>query len=121
MISDSRLMKLSLAVSVIGIVVLFFIVQLTEPLVVKITEINEAMNGQNIITNGTVSSFFTKDGNVFFTLSDNGEIKVVMFKRDAEKIENSYELKNGDKIRVSGKVSIYSDELEIIAERIEKY
>lgn len=118
MISDSHLMKLSFAVAVLGVVVLFFIVQLTEPLAVRIVEINEAMSGQSVITNGTISSFSTKDGNVFLTLSDEKEIKVVMFKKDAER-NNIYQLKDGDQIRVNGKVSVYRDELEIVAEQIE--
>jgi len=120
MISDSQLMKLSLAIAVIGIIILFFIVQLTELLVVRITEINEAMSGQNIITEGKVSSFSTKEGHIFLTLSDEREIKIVMFKDRAEENEIAYELKNDDKIRVEGKVSIYRDELEVIAEKIER-
>jgi exonuclease VII large subunit len=118
MISDSQLIRLSFAIAVAGVVVLFFVVQLTEPLAVRIVEINEAMSGQSVITNGTVSSLSIKDGNIFFTLSDEEAIKVVIFKKDAEKNE-AYQLENGDKIRVEGKVSIYRDELEIVVEKIE--
>ncbi len=119
MISDSQLMKLSFAIAVIGVLSLFVIVQLIEPLSVRIGEINEGMSGQLIMTEGTVSSLSTVNGNVFLTLSDNGEIKVVIFSKDAGK-NNAYELKNNDKIRIEGRVSIYENELEIIAEKIEK-
>ena len=119
MISDSQLMKLSFAITVIGIVSLFLIVQLIEPLFVRIGDINEAMSGQLIMTEGKISSFNTNDGHIFLTLSDkSGEIKVVMFKNQVT--DSNYELKNSDEIRVEGSVSIYENELEIIAEKIEK-
>ena len=98
---------------------MFVIVQLIETLFVRIGDINEAMSGQIIITEGMVTSLSTKDGNVFLTLSGNGTIDVVIFSKDAGK-NNAYKLKINDKIRIGGRVSIYENELEIIAEKIEK-
>jgi RecJ-like exonuclease len=119
MISDSQLMKLSFAITVIGVVSLFFIVQLIEPLFVRIGDINEAMSGQLIVTEGSISAISTTDGIVFLTLSGNGTIDVVVFSKDAEK-NNAYELKIDDTVRIEGRVSIYENKLEIIGEKIEK-
>ena len=119
MISDSQLMKLSFAVAVIGVVSLFALVQIIEPLNVRLADINEAMNGQMITTEGTISSISTTKGIVLLTLYDSNEIKVVIFSKEAEK-NNAYELKLNDRVRVEGKISIYENELEIIAEKIGK-
>ena len=116
MISDKSLAWICLGITVVGIVILFFIVQLIEPLTIEPGEINRGMDGQAVVTEGSISSFTEKDGNVFITLND--ELKVVMFKSDAED-SIVYDLKNDDRIRVEGRVSIYRDELEVIAEKIE--
>ena len=116
MISDKSLAWVCLGITVVGIVSLFFIVQLIEPLTIGAGEISRELDGQAVVTEGIISSFNEKDGNVFLTLND--ELKVVMFKSQAED-SIVYELEGHEKISVTGKVSIYRDELEVIAEKIE--
>lgn len=120
MISDAQLMRVSLIISVIGIIALFLIVQFIEPAKVRVSEIDDSMNGQIIATEGMIKEMTKMGGNFFITLYDEKDIAVVMFKIQAEKNDFVYQMKNGDWIRVEGKVAIYRGDLEIIAENIKK-
>ena len=109
--NDSLIMKISLLMAVLGTVALFFIVQVVEPCKISPDEITEALDGQYVKTSGVVSSFYENQGNLFFYLDG---IKVVFFQ------VGNYSIKDGDHVSVTGKVSIYRDKLEIIADEMEK-
>ncbi|MCX6819278.1 MAG: OB-fold nucleic acid binding domain-containing protein [Candidatus Aenigmarchaeota archaeon] len=111
-------MKLCLAMSVIGVIALFILVQFIEPKELSISDISQSHVGQEVVTQGRISSYAIDDGNIFISLSEaNNSIQVVMFQKDA-KLEA--ELKKGDKIKVTGKVAFYKNDLEIIASSVEK-
>ncbi len=121
MLSDPQLMKLCLAMSVIGVIALFFIVQFIEPKELSILDISQSYVGREVITNGNISSYAVNSGNIFIELTDlnsNEAINVVVFEKDANTLNT--ELKKGDKIKVTGKVAFYKNELEIIASSVEK-
>ena len=98
---------------------LFIFVQFTEPLKIDVSRIDDSMLGQNVELSGQIESFSAKDGNVFFTLNDEtGKIKVVMFESGAKRDAGVYALTDGSNISVTGKISLYKSELEIIADVI---
>lgn len=105
------LAHISLALSLTGIIALFFVVQMLEP--TKITALNESHIGKIVSINGTIKSLAIKDGNFFITLDDG--TRVVAF-RNAKMDE----VKRGDKVLVIGKAQLYRNEPEIIAEEIRK-
>lgn len=116
MISDKTLMKLSLAMSVIGIIALFFITQMIEPLETHIDDISDAMAGRNIVVHGTVDSLAENNGNVFIELRNNSKISVVLFEKDAGNVKN---LGVGMNVTVIGKLSVYKGSLEIVVGSVE--
>ena len=116
---DEMLMKLSLIISIIGVIALFIFVQFTEPIKVSVSRIDDSMLGQNIEVTGQIESFSAKDGNIFFILNDNtGKIKVVMFERDARRTDGAYILAEQSNVSVIGKISLYKSEFEVIASTI---
>ena len=113
---DKTLMKISLIISVVGLVALFVFVQFTEPSKVSISQISDSMLGQNVEVSGLIESFTTKNNNVFFTLDDGtGNISIVMFESIARKNPEVYALKDQIRVSVTGKISLYKSELELIA------
>ncbi len=111
---DETLLKLSIFASVIGILLIVFITQTMEVKAVKISDIKKSMSGDKIITYGYVNSVYEKSGNMFINIADNAsEILVVAFK-------NHFNIKKGDYIKVKGKVNIYKNRLEIIADSINR-
>lgn len=111
-------MLLSLAMAVAGLVALFIITLSIEPREITVSEISSELSGQVVVASGTISSYFSKEGNVFITLEDGASIKVVMFSRDAQKQPWVYDLRKGDSISVQGRVQLYKNELEIVAESV---
>lgn len=101
----------------IGIIVLFVFMNLTQNTI----SIAEASNflGQKVSVKGTVENYrVSKDGHAFFAVSDmSGSIKAVVFRNS--NIEAVYNLKEGQKITLTGKVQEYKDELEIIGSKID--
>lgn len=116
---DKALMKISLIISLIGVVALFLFVQFVEPAKTAVSRIDDSMLGQNVELSGRIESFSAKDGNIFFILNDNtGKIKVVMFERDARRTTDVYALADQMNVSVTGKISLYRSEFEIIASTI---
>ncbi len=119
MISDKKLMQLSLATAVIGIIALYVLVSVVQPKAAAIAGLKD-MAGQNVLVSGVVTGYMESKGTVFITLENNSSIKVVMFANDAEKYPDVYKIKEGDNATVKGKVQYYKNELEIIAKHISR-
>lgn len=114
--NDKDLMKLSFAIAVLGIIALFLVTEQLEPIAVPVELIDSSYVGKNVVVNSTIKSLTIKDDNIFITLNEG--MRVVVFKNKA--LDDNYNLKAGNKISVVGKVQLYKNELEIIAEKITK-
>lgn len=121
MISDSRLRKISLAIALIGIALIFATASLSEPQRIAIADITDRDSGRIVSITGTISSYNTKDGHVFLTVTDGTwNMTVVMFERTARSYPDVYQLKKYDNVTVKGQINIYKSELEIIANTVAK-
>ena len=110
-----NMLKISIIVAIIGIISIYFITNYLENKI-DISQANEHF-GEKVTVKGNVGQLFRKNGNTFFRLYDfSGDIKVVAFKKS--KIPEAEQLKQGDIVSVTGKVSKYKNELEIIADKI---
>lgn len=111
------ILKISIAIAIIGIIALFFITQYNTENTAKISDLKI---GQIERITGMVTSVYnSKDANVFLKVADNtGEISVVVFK--SSNIDEAYEMEIGDQVSVLGRVEEYKKELEIIAKEIKK-
>lgn len=121
MISDTKLKKISLAVAIIGVGMIYAVTLLIGHQEMQIRAITEDDVGRRVAVNGTVETYRSSEGNVFIKLNDGtGNITVVMFERTARNQQDIYNLKKGDKITVEGQVNVYKNELEIISNSITK-
>ena len=119
MITDEKLVKISLVLAVIGIVAIYLSVTLLGPERLEIGSIGEKDSGRQVSINGTVNSISISNGNIFIGLEDpTGNITVVMFERTARG-QKVYGLQENDSVIVDGQVGICKSELEIIASKIE--
>ncbi|MBI3190872.1 exodeoxyribonuclease VII large subunit [archaeon] len=75
-------------------------------------EIRDDMIGKAVTLSGTVYSISEKNGNIFLNLYDGtGNIDVVAFR-------TSVSVTKGQNVTVSGKVAVYNNKLEVIANEI---
>ena len=106
------IIRLSLISSVIGLIVLYFLLSNMTPEKVEIKSIGKNFIGKNVATVGFVKNLKESGENRFFELTDNkSSISVVEFNY------NEY-LENGEKILLYGHVDVYKNSLEIIANKI---
>ncbi len=119
MIPDSQLFRISIAVAVIGTVALFFAVEFVlKPENVPIARIDRSFLGKEVAVTANVSGYAEKDGVIFLTLEEgNAAIKSVMFRRAGTAVNG---IIDGDAVAVTGKVSDYMGELEIIIKDIRR-
>ncbi len=118
MISDKKLMRLSLLIALVGILMIFLAGQLAVQSI-PISRIKAGDTGKQVLLSGTVSEYRNSNGNIFFELSDGtGSITVVMFERTAR--NKVLEFQDGQNVTVQGQVNLYKNELEIIANSITK-
>ena len=120
MIDDENLKKICLILTIIGLIVLFFVVNNIKPLQVNISQIDESKIGNYIMVTGKIiTKPVWKNDNLFFTIKDeSGKIKIVMFSQDTRKYPELNIAKN-DEVLVEGRVNEYKGELEIVAKKIE--
>lgn len=109
---DSSLLKLSLVCSLIGLMLLLVLSEFIEPGAVSISEAKSAI-GAHVYIEGSVVEATYKDEVTFFTVSDGlDEIDIVIF----EKMDEV--LSEGDLIGVTGEISLYKGEEEVIVDEI---
>ena len=106
--------------SVLSLIAAYLYVISVLPGSVLISDITSEMTGRKIEVTGNVSEITEKDGNTFFTLSDDsGEIKAVLWNSVNLGKESLLEnVKKGGTFSVSGEVQVYRGQLEIIVSGI---
>lgn len=107
---DGRVLAVSLGVSTAGLILLILMVLTKPPL--PISTITPEDIGSRVHVTGTIKDLYRNpDGHVFFILSGEEDIKVVVFKDLAAKNDCFY---SGKKIILRGSVEEYMGELEVI-------
>ncbi|MFC2143334.1 exodeoxyribonuclease VII large subunit [Candidatus Aenigmatarchaeota archaeon] len=121
MLSDSAIAKICLLIVVIGIIILYFLTQIIEPVEMSVTEITRDHVGQKVAVSGYVVALNENDGHYFFMLIEEPErsygIQAVLFNNKANTI-NTALLGNGEFITVHGEVALYQNNIEIIVEDV---
>ena len=116
-VKKSNLLKISIFISIIGIISVFMVKGYATDLDIPISEAENYM-GRSIRLSGSISDIFiTETGHGFIDLyDDTGHIKVVVFKSSGLNIIHA--LKRDDTVSILGKIAEYEGELEIIAKDI---
>lgn len=114
---NSFILKISLSVAMLGIIGLYVFTSISEN-TMEVAKIQDFL-GERVSVEGTVEKYYTsKDGHVFFDIYDfSGSVSAVAFRNS--NIEEAYKIKDGDQIKITGKVQEYKNELEIIISQID--
>lgn len=108
-----NLFKISLGISLIGILLLLFLSSVLEPKLINIKQINEEMLNRKVKTQGEIFNIKSYEDSEFQIISirDNtGKIEVT--------IDKILTLANNQRVIVIGSVQEYKQYLQIKAERI---
>ena len=98
---------LTLLLSIIGVIILYIISILNQPILIDPTNISE-YEGKTISLQATVTDYYTnKYENQIINIQHNNT-KITLY------VETPIEINNGDKIQVTGKVVQYKNNWEII-------
>ena len=110
---DSTLLKISLCCSLLGILIILFIVENLEIPESNIGNITQEDWEKTVAVSGEIKYITETPGLLIITLGDNtGNITVIAFK------EENVSLEKGQIITIEGQVIEYKDQLEIQAELI---
>lgn len=116
MISSNSFAALALAISFAGVVGLFAVSLLTEPIHSKICELEGLLN-QRVRVEAIVKSAFVAKNTLFISLNDGNAIRAIVFSPSREQREIA---RKENEVIVIGKVAEYKGELEIIAETLRR-
>ena len=112
--NEKTFLRIAIFTSLIGILILLFIVERTELPLSKISEITSLQIDKEVRIQGLVSSVKSTQSTTMMTVSDvTSSIKVVIFSQDIQ-------ISTGDFVEVVGKVGEYQGKLEILASEIKK-
>lgn len=119
-LNEKQLIKISLAVSIFGLFLLYVISVNNVPTKISIDEITKELSGEEIEVCGTVTSAFSSEkGTTFLKIKDGKEIDVVFFDYTAQGL-NTYSIEKGNNICVEGTVTIYKQKVEIVGKGFER-
>ncbi|MBU0898998.1 MAG: exodeoxyribonuclease VII large subunit [Nanoarchaeota archaeon] len=111
---EQQLIRFSLIGAILGIIALYFVSQFAVSATVNIGEISNNFLGTSVTVSGEINNLYKhKDGHLFFNLADEtGEIKTVIWDDVVKQLE--IDLKNGDKLKITGEITTYKGDLELI-------
>lgn len=115
LLDDFLIRRTALLFSVIGIISVFVICQISEPKEIKISEIGSKHISSKVSTKGIVSWSRISKGVLIFQLQDNAKISCVIFSPTIEQLST---VRKGHVLNVEGKVQLYKNSFEIIAEKV---
>ena len=117
MITDDRLRKLCALLAIVGVAGIVIISSLPGE-ILAVREITRSRIGQIVTVSGAASAASLRNGTLFITLADDtGSIAVVMFERTSRGQALST-IGIGSNLTVTGKITLYRGELEVVADRI---
>ncbi|MFB6115291.1 MAG: exodeoxyribonuclease VII large subunit [Candidatus Nanohalobium sp.] len=103
---------LALIFSLIGLVLMYQAAGL-EPRTVEINQVDRSMIGEKVTIHGTVENLSTNSNTLFFKLTaNNTSITAISFRE-------TLFIREGSKIKASGKITLYQGELEIVVNKAE--
>jgi DNA/RNA endonuclease YhcR with UshA esterase domain len=109
-VNEKTLLRIALAVSVLGIVALFLLSQQISVDDAMINRLDELVD-ESVVVTGMVVGVNQMNSTTFIMLEKNEMTSVVVFGKTPL-------LEIGDLIQVRGRVAVYEDETEIIGEEI---
>ena len=109
---ETTLLKIALICSLVGLVILYFISAKIEIKDYKPSKMNENV-GDDVKLNGVITKISDKGNGAFIEVKQEYPVSVVLFTEN-----NNFNLKNGDKVEIIGKVHEYNNKNEIIAQKI---
>src|SRR3989344_5825245 len=97
---EKTLLNISLICSLAGLIILYYILSTAE--IPASNDINETQIDKKVSLTGEISNVQKRDNLVFFELKYDKRIPVVAF-------DNETELRDGQKVRIIGKVTEYDN------------
>lgn len=106
--------KLALITSLIGVAALLFLSQQLEPKLVKISDINENLLGDNVRVRGNITEIKENGGILMYSLQDNNlSITIIVYNNKQE-----VPIEKEKRVEVSGRVKEFLNKIEIEADTI---
>tara|TARA_Y100000310_G_C20218170_1_gene594517 strand:+ start:86 stop:448 length:363 start_codon:yes stop_codon:yes gene_type:complete len=115
-ISSEKLKAMSLGIGIVGTVGLLIWSLVTAPMEIQIEDISKQHIGRKVEVSGLVNKIHSGQKFVRFLLQQQGNIPIVIFDPD---LQARVLLEKKRLVRVSGTVTEYKGNLEIIAEEVE--
>lgn len=117
---DRQLFRLSLFISVVGVLLLGGAILLRDVPEVNVDEISLSDRGETVSVTGVSQDVSFNGRHLFFSLRDEtGSMRAVFFENSMEEVGfYGADLEEGDRVRIEGKVDVYEGELEVIVKEI---
>lgn len=122
-ITDEKLLKIALITSLIGIIGLLIFTPSIEVKKVKIEDINRGMIDEEVCIDCVITDIAssTSKSSYFLTINDGtGQMPLIIFEKQLAELESSnFDISDfkDKKVEVTGKITEYNSELEIILSR----
>ncbi|MBR9690745.1 hypothetical protein GOV08_03610 [Candidatus Woesearchaeota archaeon] len=107
---EKKLLKISIIISIAGVVGLFIVSSLIHPKLISISDVDESHIGKIVAVKGEVTKIFIS-GNRTIIYIDDSLVSFTIFSK--------VEIEKGKKVEITGKVEEYQDNLQIIVDKLQ--
>ena len=111
---EKTFLKIAILTSVIGILLLLFIVENSKIEISNISDITKSSIDSQVRIQGFISSIRSTSSSTILTVNDvTSSIKVIIFAKNLDLSKNDY-------VEITGKIQEYENNLEILTSNIKK-
>ena len=114
--NDVKLLRIALAIGVVGIISLFFLSKTIQAEPTEIGQITQEDIGRKVMIEGIVEEIEQKKSVTILEISEQGTKDTVSVALFGNKLNIP---EQGEKVKITGTVKEYYGKLEIVAEKIE--
>ncbi|MBW2970666.1 hypothetical protein KY320_00735 [Candidatus Woesearchaeota archaeon] len=110
---ESLLLRIATATSLIGLVVLFLLSQLLEPVEIELGDLMQQDEGSDITLEGVIQQVQSSDKIAYIDLAYPESVKATVF------LSGGLELEKGDYVKITGEVTEFRGQNQLVASEIE--
>ncbi|MDO8428101.1 MAG: hypothetical protein Q7S92_02715 [Candidatus Diapherotrites archaeon] len=118
MLREDKFAILAIAVSLLGLILLFYYTETQQPILVKVSEITEEKIGWQIETQGRVKNLYSGKNFLAFELIDQNSISGILFNPNT--IQAAV-LQENFKVKIQGKIEKRNKQLQIQVQEVSSF
>lgn len=112
--NEKILLRIALGISILGLIILFLLLNIIEPDEVSFTELGQKQINEHVQIKGIITNIRDYNKTIFLDIVELQPITVVVF------YDGKMKLENNSKVSIDGQIQLYNGKRELVANEVKK-